>query len=174
MAGSDDRAGLTIADATSDCFAMELPWDKLDVVTFSFQKSLGGEGAHGVLILSPRAVERLETYVPNWPIPKLFRLTANGKLNEGIFGDTPINTPSMLAVEDALDALNWAKSIGGLPALIARSEASLDVVKVWVEITPFLVFLLKNQQRYQTPALPCPLLTHGSSDCMIQKKPRSP
>ena len=140
----DDRAGLTIADATSACFAMELPWDKLDAVTFSFQKSLGGEGGHGVLILSPRAVERLETYVPNWPIPKLFRLTAKGKLNEGIFGSTTINTPSMLAVEDAVDALNWAKSIGGLPALIARSEASLDVVKVWEETTPFFSFLAKK------------------------------
>ena len=140
----DDRAGLTIADATSACFAMELPWDKLDAVTFSFQKSLGGEGGHGVLILSPRAVERLETYVPNWPIPKLFRLTAKGKLNEGVFGDTPINTPSMLAVEDAVDALNWAKSIGGLPALIARSEASLDVVKAWEETTPFFSFLAEE------------------------------
>ena len=137
----DDRAGLTIADATSACFAMELPWNKLDAVTFSFQKSLGGEGGHGVLILSPRAVERLETYVPNWPIPKLFRLTANGKLNEGIFGATTINTPSMLAVEDAVDALKWAKSIGGLPALIARSEASLEVVKAWEETTPFFSFL---------------------------------
>ena len=140
----DDRAGLTIADATSACFAMEIPWDKLDAVTFSFQKSLGGEGGHGVLILSPRAVERLETYVPNWPIPKLFRLTAKGKLNEGIFGTTPINTPSMLAVEDAIDALKWAKSIGGLPALIARSEASLDVVKAWEKITPFFSFLAKD------------------------------
>jgi phosphoserine aminotransferase len=140
----DDRAGLTIADATSACFAMELPWDKLDAVTFSFQKSLGGEGGHGVLILSPRAVERLETYVPNWPIPKLFRLTAKAKLNEGIFGSTTINTPSMLAVEDAVDALKWAKSIGGLPALIARSEASLDVVKAWEETTPFFSFLAEE------------------------------
>ena len=139
-----DRAGLTIADATSACFAMELPWDKLDAVTFSFQKSLGGEGGHGVLILSPRAVERLETYVPNWPIPKLFRLTAKGKLNEGIFGETTINTPSMLAIEDAFDALKWAESIGGLPALIARSEASLDVVKEWEKTTPFFSFLAEE------------------------------
>ena len=140
----DDRSGLTIADATSACFAMELPWDKLDAVTFSFQKSLGGEGGHGVLILSPRAVERLETYVPNWPIPKLFRLTSEGKLNEGVFGETTINTPSMLAVEDAVDALNWAKSIGGLPALIARSEANLDVVKAWEKTTPFFSFLAEE------------------------------
>ena len=140
----DDRAGLTIADATSACFAMELPWDKLDAATFSFQKSLGGEGGHGVLILSPRAVERLETYVPKWPIPKLFRLTAEGKLNEGIFGEATINTPSMLAVEDVIDALNWAKSIGGLPALIARSEASLNVVRAWEEETPFFSFLAQE------------------------------
>ena len=140
----DDRAGLTIADATSACFAMDLPWHKLDVVTFSFQKSLGGEGGHGVLILSPRAVERLETYVPHWPIPKLFRLTNDGKLNEGIFGSQTINTPSMLVVEDAIDALSWAKSIGGLPALIARSEASLEVVKAWVETTPFFSFLAED------------------------------
>ncbi len=140
----DDRAGLIIADATSACFAMELPWNKLDAVTFSFQKSLGGEGGHGVLILSPRAVERLETHVPNWPIPKLFRLTAKGMLNEGIFGEMTINTPSMLAVEDVVDALNWAKSIGGLPALIARSEASLDIVKEWEKTTPFFSFLAKE------------------------------
>ncbi len=140
----DDRAGLTIVDATSACFAMELPWHKLDVVTFSFQKSLGGEGGHGVLILSPRAVERLENYVPEWPIPKLFRLTLKGKLNDGIFDATTINTPSMLVVEDVIDALNWAKSIGGLPALKARSEASLDIVKAWVETTPFFGFLAED------------------------------
>ena len=137
----DDRAGLTIADATSACFAMNLPWCKLDVVTFSFQKSLGGEGSHGVLILSPRAVKRLETYVPNWPLPKLFRLTTKGKLNEGVFGAATINTPSMLVIEDAIDALNWAKSIGGLPALIARSDASLAAIKSWVEKTPYFDFL---------------------------------
>ena len=140
----DDRAGLTIADSTSACFAMDLPWQKLDVVTFSFQKSLGGEGGHGVLILSPRAVERLESYTPSWPIPKLFRLTSKGKLNEGIFDAATINTPSMLVVEDAIDALNWAKSIGGLPALIARSNASLDAVKSWVAKTPYFGFLAQD------------------------------
>ncbi len=140
----DDRSGLTIVDATSACFAMDLPWHKLDVTTFSFQKSLGGEGSHGVLILSPRAVERLETYVPIWPLPKLFRLTDKGKLNEGIFSAATINTPSMLVVEDAIDALNWAKSIGGLPALIARSDASLKAIKLWVEKTPFFSFLAED------------------------------
>lgn len=140
----DDRAGLTIADSTSACFAMDLPWQKLDVVTFSFQKSLGGEGGHGVLILSPRAVERLESHTPSWPIPKLFRLTSKGKLNDGIFDAATINTPSMLVVEDAIDALNWAKSIGGLPALIARSNASLEAVKSWVANTPYFGFLAQD------------------------------
>jgi phosphoserine aminotransferase len=138
------RQGLTICDATSAAFAQRLDWPKLDVVTFSWQKALGGEGAHGMLILSPRAVERLETYKPAWPLPKIFRLTKGGKLNEGVFAGETINTPSMLCVEDYLDALQWAKSLGGLSATVARSDANAKELSDWVAATSWVGHLAKN------------------------------
>jgi phosphoserine aminotransferase len=141
---SAKRQGLTICDATSAAFAQRLDWPKLDVVTFSWQKALGGEGAHGMLVLSPRAVERLETHKPMWPLPKIFRLTKGGKLNEGIFAGETINTPSMLCVEDYLDALQWAKSTGGLTATIARSDANAKVLSDWVAATAWVDHLAKH------------------------------
>jgi phosphoserine aminotransferase len=139
-----DRAGLTICDATSAAFAQPLDWPKLDVITFSWQKALGGEAAHGMLILSPRAVARLESYTPPWPLPKIFRMAKAGKLNEGIFEGETINTPSMLCLEDYLDTLEWAKTVGGLPALRARADANARVIAEWVERTKWIDFLARD------------------------------
>ncbi|OWY16433.1 phosphoserine aminotransferase [Thioclava sp. JM3] len=148
-----DREGLTICDATSAAFAMELPWDKLDVTTFSWQKVLGGEGGHGVLILSPRAVERLENYSPAWPLPKIFRMTKGGKLNEGIFKGETINTPSMLCVEDYLVSLNWAKSVGGLKGLIDRADANAKVVWDFCAAKPWIANLANDPATASTTSV---------------------
>ena len=155
-----DRKGLTICDATSAVFAMDLPWDKLDAVTWSWQKVLGGEGAHGMLVLSPRAVQRLESYKPAWPMPKIFRLTSGGKLMEGIFKGDTINTPSMIAVEDQIDALRWSENIGGLAGLMARSEKNLAIVAEWVAASDWAAFLA-----------PRPEIRSCTSICLVPKAP---
>lgn len=143
-----DRDALTICDATSAAFAQPLDWDKLDVVTFSWQKVMGSEAGHGMLILSPRAVDRLESYNPPWPLPKLFRMKKGGKINEGIFQGATINTPSMLAVEDYIDSLSWAKSIGGLPTLLQRADENAKVIWDWVETTPWIKNLAANKDEW--------------------------
>lgn len=150
---ADDREGLTICDATSAAFAMDLPWEKLDVVTYSWQKVLGGEAQHGMLVLSPRAVARLESYTPPWPMPKIFRLTKGGELISGVFKGETINTPSMLAVEDALDGLKWAKSVGGLKGLIARADANAAAIADWVEGNPDFAFLAEIEETRSTTSV---------------------
>ena len=140
-----DREGLSICDATSAVFAMEIPWDKLDVVTWSWQKVMGGEGAHGMLVLSPKAAQRLESYTPAWPLPKIFRMTKGGQLIKGIWEGSTINTISMLCIEDALDGLRWAEEIGGLPALIKRSNANLAAIEEWVEQSDWIDFLATDK-----------------------------
>jgi len=164
---ADDRVGLSICDATSAVFAYDMPWDKLDVVTFSWQKVLGGEGAHGVLILGPRAVERLESYTPAWPLPKLFRLMSKGKLSEGIFKGETINTPSMLAVEDVIFALEWAKSVGGLEGLMARSNANARALNLIVEGRSWLDHLAVDPTTRSTTSV---CLTVEGADADFIKK----
>ena len=158
---ADDREGVTICDATSAAFAQDLPWAKLDVVTFSWQKALGGEAAHGVLILSPRAVARLESYAPAWPMPKLFRMTKGGKVNLEIFEGATINTPSMLCVEDAIDALKWGERIGGLAEMRRRADANLDVLARWVAKTGWVEFLAAD-----------PAIRSNTSVCLKVVDPR--
>jgi phosphoserine aminotransferase len=163
----DDRAGLNLVDATSAVFAQDIPWDKVDALTYSWQKVLGGEGGHGVLILGPRAVERLESYTPPWPLPKIFRLTSKGKLIEGIFSGETINTPSMLAVEDYIDALLWAQQIGGLTELCARADANAAALDRWVQKTPWVAHLAADPATRSNTSV---CLTLPGADAEVPKK----
>ena len=165
---ADDREGLTFNDATSAVFAYEMPWDKLDVTTFSWQKVLGGEGAHGVLILGPRAVERLESHTPEWPLPKVFRLVSKGALAEGIFKGETINTPSMLAVEDVIWALEWAKSVGGLDGLMARSNANAAALGEIVDGRDWLGFLAADPAIRSTTSV-C-LTVEGADEAISSRR----
>lgn len=165
---ADDRTGLTICDATSAVFAYDLPWNKLDVTTWSWQKVLGGEAAHGMVVLSPRAVERLESFIPDRPLPKIFRMTKNGKLNDGLFQGATINTPSMIAVEDCLDALKWVESIGGVKATMQRSQNNFDAIAQWVEKTPWVDFLADNENERSTTSV-C-LTLSGDKDIKAMTK----
>jgi phosphoserine aminotransferase len=168
-----DREGLTFCDATSAVFSMPMPWDKLDVTTWSWQKAMGGEAAHGMLVLSPRAVERLESYTPPWPMPKVFRMTKKGKIDEGIFRGETINTPSMLCVEDALYSLRWMESIGGQAAVVARSRKSLAAVADWVERTPWAEFLAKDPAtRSSTSVVVCIAAASGMSGDALAAAPK--
>ncbi len=162
-----DREGLAFADATSAVYAYDIPWDKIDVATFSWQKVLGGEGGHGVLILGPRAVERLESYTPAWPLPKVFRLVSKGKISEGVFKGETINTPSMLAVEDAIFALEWAKSIGGAKGLIARAQANADALNAIVEARSWLGHLAPDPASRSITSV-C-LTVEGADEAFIKK-----
>jgi phosphoserine aminotransferase len=150
---SDSREGLTICDATSAVYAMPLPWNKLDVVTYSWQKVLGGEAQHGMLVMSPRALARLASHTPTWPIPKIYRMTKKGKVNDAIFEGEVINTPSMLCVEDAIDALQWVKNLGGAEAMIARTNANYKVLADWIERTPWIDFLAQNPATRSTTSI---------------------
>ncbi|PPR77255.1 MAG: Phosphoserine aminotransferase [Alphaproteobacteria bacterium MarineAlpha2_Bin1] len=151
---SQTRKGLTICDATSAVFSLDIPWEKIDVATYSWQKVLGGEGGHGVIILSPRAIERIENYVPKWPIPKLFRIKKGDKINKNIFSGSTINTPSMLCIEDLLDTLNWVKQIGGLPELINRTNRNFRIIEEWVTRTPWIDFLA-SESEYRSKTSVC-------------------
>ena len=167
---SENRKGLTFCDATSAVFSIDIPWNKIDIATYSWQKVLGGEAGHGMLILSPRAIDRLNTYQPTWPIPKIFRITKNNKINEGIFKGDTINTPSMICVEDALDGLKWSESIGGLDTLIKRSKDNFSVIEKWVNKTNWVEFLAKEQLFRSTTSVCLKIVDKNFSNLDLIKK----